>query len=58
MDVKLKTCPFCGGEARILQLNDGKYFVTCFPGCSVKPITVPDESMDKVVEAWNTRADA
>jgi hypothetical protein len=52
MTDKLKPCPFCGGEAGLIEVEDGHgglsgAYVVCLNGCNVQatPIT------------WNTRAD-
>ena len=58
-EIKLKPCPFCGGEARI---NKGHsrlaewYTVSCSK-CHVTQ-TVRYIKPEKAIEAWNTRADA
>ena len=50
-EVKLKPCPFCGGEAKIIS-GYGKYAVTC-KGCyAMAPNTYTEGDAAK---AWNKR---
>lgn len=50
-EVKLKPCPFCGGEAKIIS-GYGKYVVTC-KGCdAMAPSTYTEGDAAK---AWNKR---
>ena len=56
---KLKPCPFCGGEAKIIQgsLYYG-YRVGCENyRCTTCPITYSYHTIEEAIEAWNTRAD-
>lgn len=50
---KLKSCPFCGGEAVMIGEDDGMYQVIC-PNCNG---TIDDFYNEKEVaaEKWNTR---
>jgi len=58
---KIKTCPFCEGQAEV-DLNDDAYRVVCLScGAATAPIYADDKTfanMDKAEEAiklWNTR---
>ena len=56
--IKLKPCPFCGGEAEMDALvacgEDGtKYVISC-PKCE---ISVSSYLEDNAYNIWNTRAD-
>lgn len=62
--IKLKSCPFCGGEAQLLMVGkraDGgdEWYVGCENlHCSLHPhSTVPYASAEIAAEAWNRRAD-
>ena len=51
--MKLKPCPFCGGEARKLcDLIDEIYFVMCLE-CRTESQTY--DSLEEAIEAWNRR---
>lgn len=50
-EVKLKPCPFCGGEAGIIDIY-GKYAVSC-KECNAKAETAG--TMDGAAKAWNKR---
>ena len=55
MTDELKPCPFCGGEARIVNVAMvGCAYVVC-TDCRMQS---DDGNIDSVVTAWNTRADA
>lgn len=55
--VKLKSCPFCGGEARIEAEYIGKekylYSVSCINDCVTQGIY--HKTVDSAIKAWNTR---
>lgn len=59
--MKLKPCPFCGGEATIYTVVWGRYVVGCETGkcyCNTMTHDLPifiDEQ--EAIEAWNRRAD-
>lgn len=67
-EIKLKPCPFCGGEACFKTpmhiLNEGIMLIEC-TACGACPYVVPvdetigDEANKKAViaEQWNRRAD-
>ena len=48
---KLKSCPFCGGEAELREAAV-VYFVLCH-GCSMR--TVPYKTAEEAAEVWNRR---
>ena len=58
MNKKLKPCPFCGGEADLI--NDylyEKWYAGCHNGkCAVQPDTYIHGTPDSAIKAWNTRA--
>lgn len=70
MDIPLKLCPFCGGEAKLVKTTEcwghGEYhevrYVTCTK-CGVKGPSVCDMEVmyektatwDSVAERWNRR---
>lgn len=60
---ELKSCPFCGGKAKIIAYNDGGICVKCLD-CYCQTQTWSDETIaearqksafEKVVDAWNRR---
>ena len=60
MSEKLKPCPFCGGEAELIQHHERdneyySYFVHC-KKCVIR--TTYLQSAKKVIAAWNTRTEA
>lgn len=59
MSDELKVCPFCGGDARIhskvlAEGFDSGYWAVC-DECG-KGDTLPHESEEEAVSAWNARA--
>ena len=60
---KLKTCPFCGGEAKAFFCEEsGTYDVQCqqcgaLPFLGRKRGSGRFKSMDDVIAAWNRRAE-
>ena len=54
-DEKLKTCPFCGGEAELKTANDG-WRVRCTK-CTCN-IVVFSKYSKNVIEKWNTRTES
>lgn len=58
-EIKLKPCPFCGGEAYISTVL--KPHIDCFhtKKCKMRPDTwlLSSESLKKQIKAWNRRAD-
>lgn len=64
---KLKPCPFCGGEASIVETEpriyipsrNGKYAVACY-GCEIylgydEDYGCKFDTEEEAIEAWNTR---
>ena len=55
--MKLKNCPFCGGEAKMQKLGNYGY-VRCTNGkCTIKPMTPGYLDNDRAVREWNQRHD-
>lgn len=52
MSAKLKPCPFCGGEPKLLSGGPGNQFATC----KVCKASSDDGSTERVTAAWNRRA--
>lgn len=53
-EVKLKPCPFCGGEAEICNIYDHRRSVRCHK-CWAKSVFVDESDIKEAVEAWNKR---
>jgi hypothetical protein len=56
-DDPLLPCPFCGGEPRIEDTDDGAVFVNCSKCLASSKCCygVKTDPIPTVVEAWNTR---
>lgn len=54
--MKIKRCPFCGGEAYLDKIQDiyPKFFIRC-RGCQVE--TKWHAIRNDAITAWNTRTD-
>ena len=50
--VFIDDCPFCGGEAELIESPDDRYYVVCTE-CNCATCT--DSDKDVVVEKWNSR---
>lgn len=56
----LKSCPFCGGEARLFVGDGVRVFCPkCYAGTMIMSDTMGHESnaIETVVDAWNRRVD-
>ena len=58
---ELKPCPFCGGDAELLSLNNTEqglsplyWYVVCTNGCARTFRHISDHD---AIEAWNRRAE-
>ena len=64
-DVKLKPCPFCGGEAELVCTTDNHHapYVRCKYGVYLKPKCTANmypwryKTAEEAIEAWNNRAE-
>lgn len=55
-DINLKPCPFCGGEAEIVEQKHREYASTFYVRCKGYCIKQHDfRDKERAVEAWNTR---
>lgn len=57
-EIKLMTCPFCGGEAKLKEVYAGRIFKT--HGYYVKCVTCGGSSVattdkEETIEKWNRR---
>lgn len=65
MNIELKPCPFCGGEANTIQTRwSNNRWYTCCPSCDTingllegYDIAGRYETEAEAAEAWNTRAE-
>lgn len=69
MNIELKPCPFCGGEAHIRRTVDNRileYYVSCFTcgaetsrvaylGDAIKDIDAITKAVNYVTKSWNRR---
>ena len=55
---KLKSCPFCGGEALLRKVpNENRYYVRCGNNeCPIHVSTCMRETEEEAIEIWNRRA--
>ena len=53
MTEKLKPCPFCGSEARLMR-NQTAFYILC---CECSAQSLWDIHKEQAIEAWNRRAD-
>lgn len=56
---KLKPCPFCGGEAELIDIGcpvygEGRYYVVCKTGCVEQ--TRMWATKQTAIKRWNRRA--
>ena len=58
-EIKLKPCPFCGGEAKIMKdsvYEDNPYFVICTDKkCECYAVTNHCRTPYSAIKAWNRR---
>lgn len=55
----LKSCPFCGGEAKVIKQNHREYRPTYYVRCTTldcKVETPQKRSEAKAIKAWNRRS--
>ena len=52
MSEELKRCPFCGGEAELMN-DDGLYWVRCKGNCCCYTLQLP--RVETVIRRWNRR---
>ena len=56
MKTKVKPCPWCGSQPKIVDVGDGGVTVRCISDkCKVKPGTCASMSQSVVVNQWNKR---
>lgn len=56
MMIKLKPCPFCGGEAHVVALQSMPPSFQVLHVCEVAAKR-PTDTAEEAIEAWNTRAE-
>lgn len=62
--IKLKPCPFCGGDARLWVWSEGGGVCVRCTNCYCQTSTKSDDALlkhldsavERVIEAWNRRA--
>lgn len=64
-DIKLKSCPFCGGDARLWVWSEGGGVCVRCTKCYCQTSTRSDDALlnpyiepavERVIEEWNRRA--
>lgn len=56
-EVKLKKCPFCGGEAFVWRTNH-RFFIQCSNyNANSHLVQLRGRTMEEATEAWNRRCD-
>lgn len=51
-EIKLLPCPFCGGEAKVINLGFNQYLISC-KDCWAE--TIPTTGLENTIIKWNTR---
>lgn len=58
-EIELKSCPFCGGEARLQRKGDGYYVICKRCGCRTPynqyQFISREKLREEAIEAWNRR---
>lgn len=49
---ELLPCPFCGGEAKVIEMMEGGFSAQCTNCLTIQGV----RSYERTVEKWNTRA--
>ena len=57
METKLRTCPFCGGGAKLMRFPkcDRKYVVICENEQCMASVGNYSYTKEEAIKAWNTR---
>lgn len=59
MPEKLKLCPFCGGDAKVIcnyEVRPYLFAIACSnPVCDVSAGTMDEASAEQAAKCWNTR---
>lgn len=61
---ELKPCPFCGGEATLLEIPPHKHIIVDLPDysggafveCTKCTAAISGETVEEAIEIWNRRA--
>ena len=54
--VKLKSCPFCGSEARLISGLEDHFVICCNDECAAAIVARSFSSPEEASAAWNKRA--
>jgi len=52
--MKLKLCPFCGGEAKVYKSYNGKFYIECR---ECDPMKYMRDNQEETIYAWNHRVE-
>ena len=55
MEMKLKPCPFCGGEAVLIDAENGRPMAIECDSCWAVMTDGLGEGIEALIDAWNTR---
>jgi len=54
---ELKKCPFCGGEAELVEQKHREYASTHYVKCKICNCkTIERPAVNKIIDAWNNRS--
>lgn len=54
--MEIKNCPFCGGEASLINEPNGSFVIFCIMAhCPVEPCTPEYVTPEAAIQAWNQR---
>lgn len=56
---RIKPCPFCGGKAHAIRLDNGYWYIGCLDDClcigNINNKAMVFVTRESAIEAWNRR---